>query len=448
MENGMQATDVRVPPSLIISRYRYEKGGKVCHAGVDPATATVRVFSGNPGFSHSLAQHFECTTSNDPHEIATLVDDAMSRVAEVDPRGRGVRTFTFMPTSRCNMGCAYCGQVHVPGNLSPVVSSRFLDRVQSAFLAPDIQHVHVAWFGGEPLLAYRSIVELSVRLVEMARESGRSYSSKMTTNGALLTPQRLRQLINDANVSRFDITLDGPAEVHDRHRPLKAGGASFDTIVETLSWFRDADHQTPAVIVLRTNVDKENLHHVGEYLHIMKKLGFDDAKKFLFEISPIHSWGNDISAIALTTQEAARHEVGWMELMEEIGLPYGLLPGRPAEGTCVATDPFAEVIDNRGNLFSCTETPLTQHAGSDLLGNILTQPTLDRRPRGRFDDWETAVAGGTLPCSSCELRPVCRGACPKQWSEGSVPCPTLKLNFDDRMTIFMRRHGYGVVDAD
>lgn len=443
----MRTTHSRIPQGLIISTYRYEKDGEVYHAGVDPATATVRVFSGDPAPSHGLTRHFERTTSYGSHHISILIDIALSRAGEAAVRCRGVRTFTFMPTSHCNMGCTYCGQIHTPGNVSAAVSSRFLDRVQSAFLAPDVHHVHVAWFGGEPLLAYRSIVELSSRIVKMAQVSERLYTSKMTTNGALLTASRMRQLIEDAQVSRFDITLDGPSEIHNRHRPLKAGGGSFDTIIETLSWFRDADLRHPAVVVLRTNVDKENLHCVSEYLHIMKGLGFDDAERFLFEISPIHSWGNDISAIALTTQEAARHEVEWMETMEDLGLPYGLLPGRPATLTCVATDPHCEVIDSRGNLFSCTETPLTPQAGSDLLGNILSQPTLDRRKRGQFDGWDKAVAGGELPCSSCQLRAVCRGACPKQWSEGSVPCPTLKLNFDDRLAIFMRRHGYRTVDA-
>jgi uncharacterized protein len=127
-------------------------------------------------------------------------------------------------------------------------------------------------------------------------------------------------------------------------------------------------------------------------------------------------------------------------------LPYGLLPGRPATRTCVATDPHCEVIDSQGNLFSCTETPLTPQEGSDRIGNIISLPILDRRPRGQFDGWDDAVAHGHVPCSTCELRPLCRGACPKRWSEGSVPCPTLKLNFDDRMAIFMRRHGYRTLD--
>lgn len=440
----MQNSDVRIPPGPVFSAHRFVKGGQTFRAGLDPATARVRVYSGDAP-PNGLSRHLEATSARGSDEIAELVDRALARVDDPAQPDPGVRTFTFLPTSRCNMGCAYCGQRHTPGNVPAVVADRFFERVQTALGDTAVHHVHVAWFGGEPLLAYRAIIDLSARIVEKVDESGRSYSSKMTTNGSLLTPARMRRLIEDARVSRFDITLDGPAEIHDRHRPLKSGGASFETVMRTLTWFRDAELTRPAVVVLRTNVDQQNAHAVAGYLRLMKSAGLDDPRRFLYEISPIHSWGNDISAIALPTPEAARREIEWMELMEELGLPYGLLPGKPATQTCVATDLRAEVIDSSGGLYSCTEYPLTPQAGADLLGNILSEPPATRRPRGRFDGWDEAVAKGGLPCSTCELRTVCRGACPKQWSEGTVPCPTLKLNFDDRLAIFMRRHGYRVL---
>jgi uncharacterized protein len=443
----MSITESQIPPGLIRSAYQYEKNGQLYHVGCDPKSATLRVFAGRPAAAHELTSHFLRTTSNRPEEVAEIIHSALSRTGAA-PVGRGVRTFTFIPTSRCNMGCTYCGQIHAPGSVPSAVASSFLERVEAGFRSPNVWHVHVAWFGGEPLLGYRTIIDLSKQIAEMAAQVEKPYSSRMTTNGALLTPDRMQYLVEDALVSRFDITLDGPADVHDRHRPLKAGGTSFDKIVATLSWYRDAELRQPAIVVLRTNVDRHNLPFVGQYLETMSRLGFNDARKFLFEISPIHSWGNDVSSIALPTQDAARHEVGWMELMEHLGLPYGVLPGRPRATTCVATDPHCEVIDNQGNLFSCTEIPLTPQEGSDRLGNIMSLRMLDRRPQGQFDGWDEAVANGHIPCSTCQLRPICRGACPKQWSEGSIPCPTLKLNFDDRVAIFMRRHGYRTVDAN
>ena len=430
-----------------MSRLRFEKGGREFQASLDPQTATVKVSAGEALQAHTLEQHYGTTSSKHQEVISSLVNDGLSAVGAPDFVGRNVRAFTFMPTSRCNMGCTYCGQEHTRGNVSAAVADRFLGRVTTAFNSPRIAHVHVAWFGGEPLLAFRSIIDLSVAITSNAQASGKEYSSKITTNGALLTPRRMQQLIEDAQVSRFDITVDGTPDVHNRHRPLKGGGGSFESIMRTLSWFRTANLSRPALVVLRTNVDKDNLADIPRYLTLMKEHGFDDSARFLYELSPIHSWGNDVSATALTTFDAARAEIEWMTQMENIQLPFGLLPGKPASITCVATDRRSEVIGSEGNLLSCTETPLTGQAADDTLGNILTMAAADNRPLGKFDGWDLAVAEGRLPCSTCALRIVCRGACPKQWSEGSVPCPTLKLNFDARLAIFMRRHGYEAVSV-
>lgn len=440
----MSDAEVRISPELILSAYTYEKNGKRYQAGLDARTAKVNVVTSDDDLlPNDLATHFSRTTSVAKTDLIDLVVDATSMVGVDEPeKTAGHRAFVFLPTSRCNMGCSYCGQQHVKENVTPEVAERFLQRVEAAFAAPETRHVHVAWFGGEPLLVYRSILRMSERIVDMADRSGTEFSSKITTNGSLLTTTKMKHLIEDARVSRFDLTVDGPAAVHDQHRPLLLGGSSFGSIVETLSWFREAELDRPAIVVLRTNVDRHNADHVVEYLETMKRLGFDDPAKFFYDLSPIHSWSNDVSALELTTEDAARREIEWMRLMEELGLAFGLLPGRADDLTCVATDRWSEVIDSAGNMFSCTETPLTAKAAGDLLGNLNTMSPVKLRPRGQFDDWDSAVAAGNLPCSSCQLRPLCRGKCPKQWMEGTVPCPTIKLNFDDRLAMFMARHGY------
>lgn len=199
-----------------------------------------------------------------------------------------------------------------------------------------------------------------------------------------------------------------------------------------------------AIIVLRSNVDRENVDSIPEYLELMKAHGFDDPARFLFDLAPVHSWNNDVSAIAFDTERAAVHEVEWMRLMNELGLPFGILPTARVGPTCVATDPNAEVIDSFGNLMTCIEFPLTAAAAQDIVGNIAELAPAELRPRGQFDFWDSIVAAGDVPCSTCALRAICRGACPKQWSEGVVACPTLKLNFDSRVDLVMQRNGYAV----
>lgn len=267
----------------------------------------------------------------------------------------------------------------------------------------------------------------------------------MTTNGHLLTTSRLRNLSGDCRVSRFDITVDGPEDVHNSHRPLKSGGGSYRNIMRTLEYHRDDEQPFAPIIVIRTNVDRRNVDSIHRHLNELSERGFTDPNKFLIELAPVHSWGNDLSETAIPTPEAAALEVEWMETMEKLGLPYGLLPGAKIGTTCPATDPRSEIVGPDGTMYSCTETPLTEQATADALGSIRMLPLSVVRPKGQYDNWAEAISSGPLPCTTCDLKPVCGGACPKLWSEGVVACPTTKLNFDERMRIFMRRHGYASV---
>ena len=444
-EQRVSALNSAIPTELIVSSDKFSKDGLTFSAGFDPATGSVCVLQGSVP-ANNLRAHLEKTQASGTAAIVALFNESGVAAEPNEIEQRRTRSFVYLPTSRCNMGCTYCGQNHTNDNSGSKVDKKFLRRVTHALSSEQIRHVHVAWFGGEPLLAFRTIMDLSSNITAHAEQQSKRYTSKITTNGALLTPRRMRQLVEEAQVSRFDITIDGPLHTHNTHRPLKNGGGSFDNIMRTLEWYRDAQFTQPATVVLRTNVDRENQALVPTYLEQMCARGFTDSSKFLFEISPIHSWGNDVTELALTTPEAANAEVTWMELMEELGLPFGLLPGRPTSVTCAATDRYSEVIGSDGSLFSCTETPLTKQAAHDTLGNVEFLPLSIVRPEGQFNSWDSMVENGQVPCSSCQLRRTCRGACPKQWSEGNVPCPTLKLNFDQRMVIFMRRHKYARVE--
>ncbi len=427
--------------TLIFSNKKFLKDDQRYIAALDYSSGRLKVFR-DVSKGNDLTSHF--TKSNSSAEMIqqNVFDAIESGIADKKFLTKSTRTFVYMPTSRCNMGCDYCGQTHDNKNSPQAVDEAFLRRVLFAFADDTIEHVHVAWFGGEPMLAYRAILNMSNKIIAAAEKSQKRYSSKMTTNGSLLTTKRLQELIEVCKVSRFDITIDGPEQVHNRHRPLKSGGKSYANIIRTLDWYSQASFESRALIVLRTNVDRNNFAHIFSYLNEMKDRGFVDPRKFLYELAPVHSWGNDLSSTALSTEEAAVAEIQWMEEMERLGLPYGLLPGEAVISTCVATDRRSEVIGPDGTLFSCTETPLTEQAPKDAIGSVTDLQLSISRPAGQYDRWASALQDERLPCSTCELRPVCGGACPKLWSEGVVACPTTKLNFDERVQILMRRNGY------
>src|SRR5690606_20137919 len=129
---------------------------------------------------------------------------------------------TICPTLNCNFRCTYCYQHHLKG----VMRADVRNRIAAYVAASDgLQDLHVTWFGGEPLLAMTVVEGLSERFLAGPHR----YSASIVTNGSRLTPAHSRRLV-ELNVTRAQITLDGPRDLHDQRRPLAGGAPTFDAI--------------------------------------------------------------------------------------------------------------------------------------------------------------------------------------------------------------------------
>ncbi|MFL0409736.1 radical SAM protein [Microbacterium paludicola] len=351
------------------------------------------------------------------------------------------RTFVLLPTSYCNMGCSYCGQEHTKGRLGEDHRSRIMHRVHAAITDPQTRSLHIAWFGAEPMMAYAEILDMSRSFTELAEAHGVEYTSKITTNGALLTSRKLAVLVSECRINRLDITIDGPKHIHDVHRPLKSGRGSFEDIVETLTVAAADPAYADVQFVLRTNIDRHNVDFVYEYLSGMAERGLTDAR-FIYQLAPIHSWGNDISELAQGADVAER-EAAWFRQMDDLGLNHKILPAELAKSTCVASHIGSEVLDQFGRVYSCTEQPLVPR---DIRTTMLTTASAlaktARRPRGSYDSRSAVITEGAFPCKHCSLLPLCGGGCPKRWQEGDVACPSMRRNIGERLTIAAERAGY------
>jgi uncharacterized protein len=128
-----------------------------------------------------------------------------------------------MPSSYCNMGCGYCGQKHFKSAQTQQHRDAVKNRVLHAVHAPETTDVHISWFGGEPMLGYAQILDISAAMIPACRAAGTGYSATMVTNGSQLTLDKIRALHLDCQVGSFEITLDGPGARHNAQRPLRSG---------------------------------------------------------------------------------------------------------------------------------------------------------------------------------------------------------------------------------
>jgi len=359
------------------------------------------------------------------------------------------RRFTIMPTSYCNMGCSYCGQEHTKSRVSEARMERLAQRVEGAIAAGDTKSVSVTWFGGEPMMGYRLILELSDRFVAAAQRHGVDYHARMATNGSLISLRKLVELHDRCLLRDVDITLDGPAAIHDRRRVLKGGGRSFDRCVGVLSELARSDLAPNLKVGLRVNVDRENEEHVETLLETLASAGLN-RRRFRVQFMPVHSWGNDVSDVELEGSRFAALELGWLERAEHLGFDAPVLPGGTKRTTCMATNRSGEIHDPAGRVYSCSEYPLVPGVrDTKVIATLESLVGSEQRPAGPFDDWydDISTDRGPQTCGQCALLPVCGGSCPKLWREGHRPCPSVRYNLQERFDAIARRAGCAVVEG-
>lgn len=395
---------------------------------------------GDPGHDQRLA------------DAGLLVDADRDEAAEVIAAGaaaardRRARDFVVMPSSYCNMSCDYCGQRHERGTVAAGHRSALAARVDHAARSGRYDTVNVRWFGGEPLMGYAVLRELSGSFTASTDTAGIGYTAKLVTNGALLDARKLRVLHQQCRVSTIEVTLDGPAQTHDASRPLSRGGGSFHHITAVIAAALDTVDLDGLRFLIRSNVGTHNAGLAEPFAASLAQAGLAHERVTCYP-APIHPWGNDVTALAVSRRELAEVELAWFVAYRRHGLRFPLLPAAPRRVVCAAVTRHTEVVAPDGRIYSCTEQPLVPGLDEGHVGHIGTLDPAVPRPDGAFDDWYDAMAAGETGCRECAILPVCGGACPKLWREGSPPCPPLRDNVRQRLDLFALTAGYTPVPS-
>src|ERR1700686_4659833 len=124
----------------------------------------------------------------------------------VDSLGRPLRDLRISVTDRCNFRCTYCMPKEVFGrdfaflDRAELLSFEEIARLAQLFVREGVTKIRLT--GGEPLL--RRDLE---RLVAMLARIRGVQDIALTTNGALLTPEKAFAL-REAGVNRVTVSLD------------------------------------------------------------------------------------------------------------------------------------------------------------------------------------------------------------------------------------------------
>jgi len=144
--------------------------------------------------------------------------------------GDDVNTLYLLPTLECQLRCGYCRIARSQGRqaglrLSPESACDAIDHFFGH--EPDDVRRTVVFFGGEPLLV-RETVFAAIRRIR-GRPGQGDTDIVLQTNGIALDVHTAEFLAaHDVFVL---LSIDGPAEVHDRHRTFPTGVGSYQQSV-------------------------------------------------------------------------------------------------------------------------------------------------------------------------------------------------------------------------
>lgn len=249
------------------------------------------------------------------------------------------------PTEQCNFRCVYCYEkfelgkmpVELVGGLKKLVASR----------ANDLRHLQLSWFGGEPLAASDIVLEVLEYAKKLGEEKGFVVESDTTTNASLLSRELFESLLS-YDLRSYQITLDGPKEIHDKTRVRANGSGTFDIIWHNLLEMKKVVGDF--YVTVRVHVSPDNIEVMPSFLSFVREKLLDD-ERFRLSVIPIGKWGgpND-ELLEVFDSKTGTNVVS--DLLQSLDISPDSIEGD--DHICYAAMPNSYAIRSSGGIQKCT----------------------------------------------------------------------------------------------
>lgn len=339
----------------------------------------------------------------------------------------------------CNLDCKYCFYLEkenlYPGETSWAMSDEVLEAyIRRYIAAQDGAEVYFAWQGGEPTLLG---VEFFERVIDLERKHGhgKKVFNALQTNGTLLDDRWCEFFAKHGFL--IGLSIDGPAEVHNRYRVNKGGENTFDAVMRGLGFLRKHGVEfNTLTVVHRANAGRplevyRFLKEIGssflQFIPLVErlapaiemsargaKLSEPPVVGMMVEDSRVTEWSVEAEQyghfLCTIFDEWVRHDVGkvFVQLFD-VALQNWMGLG---SSLCVFAEKCgaAMAIEHNGDLYSCDHYVYPRYK----LGNVMNSGLREmaRSPaQVKFGNDKL----DTLPeyCRKCEVRFACNGECPK-----------------------------------
>ena len=356
-------------------------------------------------------------------------------------------TLLVKPASAdCNLRCEYCFYLghgdFYPGTPHPCMTDEVLRHLVRSYMATPQPQYAFGWQGGEPTLMGVDFFRRVVQYQQQFGHAGAIVGNGLQTNGVLLNADFAKLFAEYKFL--LGVSLDGPAEFHDRYRRNAAGRGSHADVLRGAAHLRDAGCEfNILVLVSQANVraaetvygdlcDRGFLYH--QYIPCVEAGPNGDPLPFALRGE---EWGEflcrlfDVWHAADTRRVSVRLFDSLLALLVD-GTPNICHLGRDCRQYFM--------VEHNGDVFPCDffgeKRLCLGNAARDSWSAMQASPVYERFGCQKRE-WNSA-------CGACEFLEVCSGDCLKHrlCANGGDPrrlsllCPGWKLFYQHTLPHF------------
>lgn len=296
---------------------------------------------------------------------------------------------TINPTLDCNLRCWYCYEDHLKGSemtASTIATvCKYIDRT---FKENDYKRLQLSFFGGEPLLKYRTVVNPLLKNIKQLCESHDvEFAVSFTTNGVFLTKKIIDEIKNIIPNVSFQIPFDGDSSLHNQVKKFPNGKGSYEIVKQNA---REAV-LSGCWVSVRCNFTKENVPSFQNVIEDFKDLLDKPNLRFSFH----KVWQETESDELKNGIKKLKENVAEYTFSSNLDSYFG-----NSMNPCYGDYADNYVINYNGDVFKCTARDFTSQNRIGILtddGEILFNTRALQRVSKRW----------TFECPSCRRLPIC-----------------------------------------
>jgi len=311
----------------------------------------------------------------------------------------------------CNLRCKYCfastGDFGVNRTLMSVeTGKKAIDFIIKS--SGSRRNLEVDFFGGEPLMNFEVVKEITAYTIEKGREFNKNFRLTLTTNAILLNDEN-KKFINE-HMGNLVMSIDGREEVNDRMRCRVDGSGTYAAILPRIKDMADSRNQDKYYV--RGTFTRENTDFSKDVLHLAdlgfkqisiepvvagKDSGYDIREEDLPELL------SEYEKLALEYVKRHKEGKGFNFFHFMIDLQQGPCAIKKLKG-CGSGHEYVAVTPE-GDIFPCH-----QFVGMDdfKIGNVNNGTDLNKNVIDRF---KASNIMSNEDCGQCWAKFYCSGGC-------------------------------------